>query len=400
MQTREMSPTGSQTARRESAGSNKSVITTSASAKVLTEEIVKNIDYPEEETQSKLAKLCDKIKVLVPITSNTITVDKRKTVHKVIEDIIRTATVFEGLVKCLRSELRAKERDNDSLKAENAIAKANNATSANNAYNTGPPPRSYARAAKHQTYDVLVKSEEGKTSSEVTKSLLQDKINPAEAKFEVVKVQKAKGGAIIVKCNKQSDAENLKTAIAARVPELSSESVKKNRPRVILPWVEADAEQERVLEQLAANAEISAVCGTKEQLEKDIAIRLQFKVRGNNNFKNIVAEVSPKLRKILLKTQVYINWQRVRVRDFISVLQCYKCYDFGHKSKDCRSTQICGYCAGDHEYKVCKSNRKCCIVYVRANKNSSGEKVREDHDTKSANCPTTKRIKKAIEGQH
>lgn len=34
---------------------------------------------------------------------------------------------------------------------------------------------------------------------------------------------------------------------------------------------------------------------------------------------------------------------------------------------------------------------------VRANKNSSGEKDREYHDTKSSNCPTTKRIKKAIE---
>lgn len=66
-----------------------------------------------------------------------------------IENILRTATVFKVLVKCLRSELRAKERDNDSLKAENAIAKANNATSESNAYNTGPPPRSYARAVKY-----------------------------------------------------------------------------------------------------------------------------------------------------------------------------------------------------------------------------------------------------------
>ncbi|GLV44535.1 hypothetical protein CBL_12118 [Carabus blaptoides fortunei] len=333
----------------------------------------------KEETQTKLVKLCDKIKALVPTTSNTITVENRKTVHKVIEDILRTATVFEGLVKDLRSELRAKERDNDILKAENAIAKAKTTTSAGNVYNTGPPLRSYARAVKHQTYDVLVQSEEGNISSEATKSLLQNKINPAEAKFEVVKVGKAKG------------------TIPARVPELRSETVKKNKPRVILPWVEADTEQERVIEQLTANAEISAAYGTKEQLKKDINIRPQFKVRGNSNFKNIVAEVSPKLRKILLSTQVYINWQRVRVRDFISVLQCYQCYDFGHKSKDCKLGQVCGYCAGNHEYRECRSNRKCCIVCVRANKKSTGEKVKEDHDTKSPNCPTTKRINKAIE---
>lgn len=74
-----------------------------------------------------------------------------------------------------------------------------------------------------------MQSEEGKTSSEATKSLHQNKINPAAAKIEVVKVKKAKGGAIIVKCNKQSDAENLKTAIAARVPELRSKKGEKEQ---------------------------------------------------------------------------------------------------------------------------------------------------------------------------
>ncbi|GLV47836.1 hypothetical protein CBL_20974 [Carabus blaptoides fortunei] len=296
-----MTPTGSQSVRRDSAGSNKSG-TTCAS----------------EETQGKLAKLCDKIKTIVPTVSSTISVENRKTVHKVLEDILRTATVFEGIVKCMRIELRAKERDNDCLKAENALAKANNATSATYAQKVGPELKSYARVTKNQTYDVLVQSEASENSSEETKTLLQENINPAEAKFEIVKVRKAKGGAVIVSCNKQSDADNLKTAIATRVPELRSETVKKNKPRMILPWVEADVEQDRIIQQLAANAEIKAAYETEDQLGKEINVKWQFKVRGNDKFKNIVAEVSPKLRKILLSTQVFINWQRVRVRDYIS----------------------------------------------------------------------------------
>lgn len=35
------------------------------------------------------------------------------------------------------------------------------------------------------------------------------------------------------------------------------------------------------------------------------------------------------------------------------VLQCFKCYKFGHGSGACKSTQICSICSNDHFYKEC-----------------------------------------------
>ncbi|KAI8435277.1 hypothetical protein MSG28_003616 [Choristoneura fumiferana] len=43
------------------------------------------------------------------------------------------------------------------------------------------------------------------------------------------------------------------------------------------------------------------------------------------------------------------------------VLQCFKCYKFGHASGACKATQICSTCSGNHFYKECSTpnNFKC-----------------------------------------
>lgn len=43
------------------------------------------------------------------------------------------------------------------------------------------------------------------------------------------------------------------------------------------------------------------------------------------------------------------------------VLQCFKCYKFGHGSGACKATQVCSTCSGSHFYKECgtPNNFKC-----------------------------------------
>lgn len=58
------------------------------------------------------------------------------------------------------------------------------------------------------------------------------------------------------------------------------------------------------------------------------------------------------------------------------LLQCFKCYKFGHGSGACKSTQVCSICSGKHFYKECTSpqNFKCT--------NCSGP-----HSAVSYSCP-------------
>lgn len=128
-------------------------------------------------------------------------------------------------------------------------------------------------------------------------------------------------------------------------------------------------------------------------MKKELIFKGARNVRGNKNLKDVIIEVSPKLRNILAGNYTNVVWKSVLVRDHISILQCYKCYEIGHKSTECENTQKCGKCAGDHDYKDCTEQKTECIMCKRTNAKTinKNEKVPTDHDTKSPNCSTWKR---------
>lgn len=130
----------------------------------------------------------------------------------------------------------------------------------------------------------------------------------------------------------------------------------------------------------------------------EFKVRTFFNIKYAPGYKDAVVEVSPKLRRLLCDKLINIKWQRVQPRDYISIMQCYQCYDFGHKAAECKFTQKCGKCAGDHEFKKCTADKICCIICKRANEKvrDNQNKVNTEHDTKSKDCPTVKRIKNAI----
>ena len=40
--------------------------------------------------------------------------------------------------------------------------------------------------------------------------------------------------------------------------------------------------------------------------------------------------------------------------------QCYKCQAFGHSAINCKNTQVCANCGGDHKFKDCHSDIDKC----------------------------------------
>lgn len=81
------------------------------------------------------------------------------------------------------------------------------------------------------------------------------------------------------------------------------------------------------------------------------------------------------------------------VKEYVKpLLQCYKCYKFGHGSGSCKSQQVCSICSGSHFFKVCDNpNNIRCV-------NCSGE-----HIAISFSCPVKSRkiaeIKNRINGK-
>jgi len=59
-----------------------------------------------------------------------------------------------------------------------------------------------------------------------------------------------------------------------------------------------------------------------------------------------VIEVHPELRDKLLKApRLFVGYRSTRARDYLRVLKCYKCHDYGHVQKYCTSVeQLRGTC--------------------------------------------------------
>jgi hypothetical protein len=91
---------------------------------------------------------------------------------------------------------------------------------------------------------------------------------------------------------------------------------------------------------------------------------MKNKISGNSyNFVKALVINEEKKRELLSERFIRIGISKIYLEDFVKPpTQCRKCKAFGHIEKNCKSTQKCGKCNGNHgedECKVNKDNYKC-----------------------------------------
>jgi hypothetical protein len=65
-----------------------------------------------------------------------------------------------------------------------------------------------------------------------------------------------------------------------------------------------------------------------------------------------------------LENGCYINYffyQPVRFTPQFQVMQCFNCYEYGHRAANCKRKPRCGKCAGKHNTKECDSTTVQCV---------------------------------------
>lgn len=112
-----------------------------------------------------------------------------------------------------------------------------------------------------------------------------------------------------------------------------------------------------------------------------------------NGLASWVAEVSAKLRRNIYDNGDYLSvgWHSVRVRTFYSFKKCGKCCAFGHTTKECKNSQCCAKCSGEHHRKDCDRNDNdvLCINCVKYNRSCKDRQhhVNSHHPSWWFNCP-------------
>jgi len=87
----------------------------------------------------------------------------------------------------------------------------------------------------------------------------------------------------------------------------------------------------------------------------------KFLYRKRRNTQNLVIEVGPQTRKLLLETKIKLGWLISNVGDYLVANQCFNCSKYNHRHRECRGTLTCPLCTGNHSLKECTAQNYKCI---------------------------------------
>ncbi|XP_023219070.1 uncharacterized protein LOC111621218 [Centruroides sculpturatus] len=246
-------------------------------------------------------------------------------------------------------------------------------------------------------HTVLVFSDNKENSSEKTRALLTNNINPREVGLGVKRLRKINNGGVAVDLVDVSDVEFLQEKVND-IPGLSARIAKKQRPLLKLAFVPISVPRETLTKSIYEqnlHFHTSSSYESYEMFESDVQVKFPIKQR-DPNYITWVIQVSPEIREMLLKKgKICVEWTRCPIYDFVPTNQCFRCLRFGHRARDCMlQTMVCSHCGEDHLFKDCtnKHKRPRCANCVRENNKE------HDHNTMDRRCQTYLRAKaQAIE---
>ncbi|PZC86861.1 hypothetical protein B5X24_HaOG201720 [Helicoverpa armigera] len=230
-------------------------------------------------------------------------------------------------------------------------------------------------------------SDHTKTSDE-TKNFVQKIVCPEEMKLKVHGLRKIRNGGVIISTETKDDILKLKQTVERSTSAFTVTEPQKRKPRIIIIGVPTDMAEKEVFRCIyEQNIVDKFPTLTKDTFLTSCKLSHKSGKRDADSC-NYIVEVPANVRKALVdQNRLYINWTSCPVHDFTLVTRCFKCQQYGHASKTCKSaTSTCGHCGGEgHATQECSSKEqppKCatCKRYKKPH----------NHKTGDSDCPARK----------
>nr|XP_049706814.1 uncharacterized protein LOC126056783 [Helicoverpa armigera] len=240
----------------------------------------------------------------------------------------------------------------------------------------------------HAISSVAIYPSDHTKTSEETKNLVQKIVCPEEMKLKVRGLRKTRNGGVIISTETKDDMLKVKETVERSTSALTVDEPQKRKPRIIIIGVPTDMAEKEVFKSIYDQNIVDKL----PTLTKDTfltSIKLSHKSgKRDADSCNYIVEVPASIRKVLVnQNRLYINWTSCPVHDYTLVTRCFKCQQYGHASKTCKSaTSTCGHCGGEgHATQECSSKEeppKCatCKRYKKP----------YNHKTGDSECPARK----------
>lgn len=220
--------------------------------------------------------------------------------------------------------------------------------------------KSYRDAVVKAVGDVIVvKPKNSSQESSRTKRVIEEKIDPSVLGVGISRVKYVREGGIAIKCNGQQSSRNVCEKLQQQIGgEYEVQVPKRKNPKIKILNVDKKMldDQEDLIEKI-----IIQNCIKTPDEHRIIKIVGGYENRAGKTC--AVLEVDPTTYGYIKKKEIlYIGWRAYRYIEHINVVQCYRCWKFGHMAKECKSEKgVCPKCAGDHKSDECQAVRKVCV---------------------------------------
>jgi hypothetical protein len=209
------------------------------------------------------------------------------------------------------------------------------------------------------------KTLEKMTSKEIVDKCQQviDNIDMEGSKPKVQAANKLQNGNVKLFCRTPDEAKALKKINWNEVLE----GLKERVPKYGIVVHSVPIEAVDVADKQSTMSEIEAA-----NLSQNIPIIDVAPLRRNKNYVNtsqyqsivVYTNNAEAADRCIKANELYIASGRYRAERYtphLQIIQCYKCYGYGHRAHQCRHEQNCGKCGETHETKSCTNDRIKCI---------------------------------------
>lgn len=222
-----------------------------------------------------------------------------------------------------------------------------------------------------------------------TKEDIRESLDPTLLEIGISQVKDSKDGSIIISCNNKEDVEKIKNVAGIKLNEnYVIRAQERKNPKIKI----VDLEHKL--------SDVSLIDSLKKQNgflnHEDLHLKIIVVKKMVTRFMAIVECDPISFERIMTRKRLNIGWVSCRVFEYIPVLRCYKCGEFGHMAESCKNKERCLKCGGEgHKMENCNSEGNLCINCCSANVKHNLN-LKTDHFIFDVICPSYRRIAESL----
>ncbi|CAK9796337.1 Uncharacterized 50 kDa protein in type I retrotransposable element R1DM [Anthophora quadrimaculata] len=237
--------------------------------------------------------------------------------------------------------------------------------------------------SKEKSFAVVVKARDANvkmTSEQVKEKIMKDV--SGQLNVCVKALRRTRAGGVAIEAATARDMKLLQECKRFEDVGLKVELPKKVGPKVLIFDIPCEITNDELLNEMYVKNVKNGKCSVSESEFKERSRVVNRTNKKDANVGNAIVEVSKGVRDVLMdEGRMYVKWRACKVKEYVSVLRCHKCYAFGHMMRECSmKDRLCQQCGeSGHVRSECKKERMC--------RNCKMKGLKCDHSVMWDECP-------------